>query len=113
MTVGVVAGNPKPSSRTLDAATRLARRLGGSEPHPVIDAVTLGAGLLGWGDGAVAEAVAAVRSAPAVVMASPTYKATFTGVLKAFLDQFPSGGLKGVVSDRPRTGVAQPGLISR
>ena len=97
-TVAVVAGNPKPASRTLDAATRVATALGGESPEVVIDVVALGAGLLGFGDPGVAAAVEQVRSSPAVVVASPTYKASFTGVLKAFLDQFPGGGLSGVVA---------------
>jgi FMN reductase len=33
-----------------------------------------------------------------VIVASPTYKASFTGVLKCFLDQFPTNGLAGVVA---------------
>ena len=96
--LGVVVGNPKPASRTLDAAVRVATALGGESPGVVIDIVSLGAGLLGFGDPAVAEAVDQVRSAPAVVVASPTYKASYTGVLKAFLDQFPGGSLSGVVA---------------
>jgi FMN reductase len=97
MTVAVVVGNPKPASRTLDAATRVATRLGDGIPEVVIDVIQLGAGLLSSGDPAVSDAVAAVRESKAVVVASPTYKASYTGVLKLFLDQFPSGGLGGVV----------------
>lgn len=96
--LAVVVGNPKPASRTLDAAVRVATALGGESPGVVVDVVSLGAGLLGFGDPAVAEAVEKVRAAPAVVVASPTYKASFTGVLKTFLDQFPGGGLSGVVA---------------
>jgi FMN reductase len=33
-----------------------------------------------------------------VVFASPTYKASYTGLLKVFLDRFPSNGLDGVVA---------------
>ena len=98
MSVAVVVGNPKPSSRTLDAATRLATRLGGEGPNTVLDLVTLGPVLLGWGDPAVTEAVESVRASTAVVVASPTYKATYTGLLKLFLEQFPSGGLSGVIA---------------
>jgi FMN reductase len=47
---------------------------------------------------AVSDAVAAVSSADFLVVASPTYKASYTGVLKAFLDRFPSGGLAGSVA---------------
>lgn len=98
MSVAVVVGNPKPSSRTLDAATRVAERLGGCPPKVVIDVVDLGSRLVGWGDQTVAEAVAAVRQSRAVVVASPTYKASYTGLLKLFLDHFPSGGLAGVIA---------------
>jgi FMN reductase len=95
----VVAGNPKPSSRTLDAATLLAHELTGSAPDAVIDVVTLGPGLLGWGDAAVAEAVGEAASADVLVVASPTFKATYSGVLKLFLDQFATAeGMYGVVA---------------
>ena len=33
-----------------------------------------------------------------MVVASPTYKATYTGILKLFLDQIPTGSLVGVVA---------------
>ncbi|EXG80908.1 NADPH-dependent FMN reductase [Cryptosporangium arvum] len=99
MNVAVVAGNPKPQSRTLDAATRVARELTGQEPGSVVDVITLGAGLLGWGDAGVAAAVESVRSADVAVFASPTFKASYTGVLKLFLDQFATAeGLAGVVA---------------
>jgi FMN reductase len=98
MSVAVVAGNPKPDSRTLEAATRVASRLGDEPPRVVIDVVKLGSGLLAWGDQGVADAVARVQAATAVVVASPTYKATYTGILKLFLDQIPTGSLAGVVA---------------
>jgi FMN reductase len=94
----VVAGNPKPQSRTLDAGLRLAGRLGAEDPA-VIDVTTLGSGLLGWGDENVAAAVDMVSSAELAIFASPTYKATYTGLLKLFLDQFAGGsGLQGVTA---------------
>lgn len=98
MITTVVAGNPKPASRTLDAATVVAERLTGRQPDHVVDVIELGPGLLGWGDAAVAEAVQTVAGSDLVIVASPTYKATYTGVLKLFLDQFATGdGLAGVV----------------
>ena len=96
MATTVVVGNPKPRSRTYEAACLVAERLTGSAPDRVIDVVDLGPGLLGWGDEAVAEAVAAVRASTLVVVASPTYKATYTGLLKLFLDQVPTDGMAGV-----------------
>jgi FMN reductase len=98
MTVAVVVGNPKPASRTLAAAELVAQRLTGAPADLVIDVVTLGPGLLGWGDPGVAAAVEAVRKADVLVCASPTFKATYTGLLKLFLDQFPADSLAGVTA---------------
>jgi FMN reductase len=94
----VVVGNPKPRSRTRAAAEVVAERLTGAAPDRVIDVVDLGAGLLRWGDPEVGDAVAAVRAAEVAVVASPTYKATYTGLLKLFLDQIGTGDLAGVVA---------------
>src|SRR5215211_3604395 len=98
MSTIAVVGNPKPLSRTRSAAELVVERLTGAPPDRVVDVVDLGAGLLGWGDPAVADAVAAVRSAEVAVVASPTYKATYTGLLKLFLDQIGTGDLAGVVA---------------
>lgn len=92
MTV-VVVGNPKPMSRTRAAAELIAERLTGRPAEHVIDVVDLGPALLGWGDPRVAEAKEIVKSAESLVVASPTYKATYTGLLKLFLDQFGAGEL--------------------
>lgn len=98
MNTVVVIGNPKPESRTLDAAVRVAKRLGASDPG-IVDLATFGADLLVWGDEKVKSAVNLVSSAEVVVFASPTYKASYTGLLKLFLDQFPGGeGLRDVVA---------------
>ena len=94
----VVVGNPKPGSRTLAAATYVARELSGQEPDLVLDLAELGARLLDWKDAEVASLVEQVGSADLVVVACPTYKATYTGLLKLFLDRFAGGtGLRGVV----------------
>jgi FMN reductase len=89
----VVVGNPKPNSRTRAAAELVATKLSGTPPEHVIDVVDLGTGLLGWGDPKVAEAKEIVKSADFLVVASPTFKATYTGLLKLFLDQFGAGEL--------------------
>jgi FMN reductase len=93
MNVVVVVGNPKPMSRTRAAAELIAERLTGSAPSAVVDVVDLGAGLLGWGDLKVAEAKQTVLAADLLIVASPTFKATYTGLLKLFLDQFGHGEL--------------------
>ena len=96
--VGVVVGNPKPRSRTYDAALLVARRLSGAPPGVLVDVVDLGAGVLDVHDLASIEAVSAVRGVDLLVVASPTYKAAYTGLLKVFLDRFPSDGLAGIVA---------------
>lgn len=93
----VVVGNPKPASRTLTAATHVVREVTGAEPDLVVDLATLGASLLDWQDETVGRLVEEVGAADLVVVASPTYKATYTGLLKLFLDRFAGGtGLRGV-----------------
>ena len=95
--VSVVVGNPKPASRTLSAATHVARELAGAEPELVIDLVTLGPSILDWADEDVTHLVKQVGESDLVVFASPTYKGTYTGLLKLFLDRFAGGtGLNGV-----------------
>ena len=94
--VAVVVGNPKPQSRTLAAATWLATQLGGAEPDLVVDLATLGPALLDWSDPHVAELVEQVGAAELVVVASPTYKGTYTGLLKLFLERFATDGIRGV-----------------
>jgi FMN reductase len=89
----VVVGNPKPMSRTRAAAEMIATKLTGEAPTAVIDVIDLGAGLLGWGDPRVADAKATVLSADSLVVASPTFKGAYTGLLKLFLDQFGAGEL--------------------
>jgi FMN reductase len=97
MTTAVVVGNPKPASRTLSAATYLARELAGAEPDLVVDLAALGPALLDWADQTVSGLVAEVGRADLVVVASPTYKAAYTGLLKLFLDRFAGGtGLSGL-----------------
>lgn len=99
MKVTVVAGNPKAGSRTLEAVGLVAEAVTGAAPDSVIDVIELGPGLLGWGDEQIAAAVATVAGSDLVVIGSPTFKATYTGVLKLFLDQFATGeGLRDVVA---------------
>jgi FMN reductase len=94
--VAVVVGNPKPRSRTLAAALHIARELTGTEPDLVVDLATLGASVLDWSDPTVAALVEEVGAADLVVFACPTYKGTYTGLLKLFLDRFATDGLTGV-----------------
>ncbi len=96
--VAVVVGNPRPRSRTLAAATHVARELTGGEPDLVVDLATLGPSVLDQADPQVTALVERVGAADLVVVACPTYKATYTGLLKAVLDRFPHQGLGGVTA---------------
>jgi FMN reductase len=98
MSTTVIVGNPKPRSRTFAAANLLAERLTGATPDQQLDLTDFGAGLLDWGDAAVNEAIAAVQSSDLIIVASPTYKATYTGLLKLFLDRIAGGALAGVTA---------------
>lgn len=94
----VVSGNPRPGSRTSTLAVAvgeaLAARTGGFPPT-VIEVGELGAGLLTPGDEATAAAVTLLREAELLVVATPTYKGSYTGVLKVLLDQLPAQALAG------------------
>jgi FMN reductase len=94
----VVVGNPKARSRTLDAGVLVMQKLTGAPPDTVLDLVELGAALLEFGNATVADKIKATQECDVVVFASPTFKATYTGLLKLFLDQFPTDGLLGVTA---------------
>jgi len=92
----VVVGNPQPRSRTLHAARHVARELTGRDADLTVDLAELGVRLLDGDDEEVRRLVAEVGDADLVVVASPTYKATYTGLLKLFLGRFAgSNGLTG------------------
>ena len=104
----VVIGNPKPHSRTravaLSTAAALHQRLAGS-PTPVgrpsvIDLSELTAELVGQGSRpeALDEVLESVRRPGLLLVASPTFKAAYSGLLKLFVDVLPRGALAGVVA---------------
>jgi FMN reductase len=98
LSTAIVVGNPKPRSRTFDAATLVVRQLTGADPDTSVDVVDFGAALLDWSSPTVAETITSLASSELVVFASPTYKATFTGLLKLFLDRIGGGTLAGVTA---------------
>jgi FMN reductase len=99
--VGVVVGNPKPRSRTLRVAEAVADAAAGAAAlsdagRVVADLAELGPQLFDFSSAQVRSVVDAVAGCALAVVASPTYKATYTGLLKAFLDWYPTTGLSGV-----------------
>ena len=103
--VSIVVGNPKPNSRTLKIAQKLVRRLFGADGYSLhtVDLAEYAAELFIWPSSVMTELNSAVASSDFVI-ASPTYKATYTGLLKAFLDRYPANGLKGVFALSVMTG---------
>ena len=99
MTVLLIAGSPTAPSRSqalLDTVgQRLLLRGLRSEQLQVRDLDALALVQADFGHPAVVRAAAQVAAADAVVIATPVYKAAYSGVLKAFLDLLPQTGLKG------------------
>lgn len=102
--IAVVVGNPKPKSRTLTVAQAVATAagsaagLGDNAPQVTMDLAEFGPELFDWSSTRVKEIAAALSGSTLAVIASPTYKATYTGLLKAFLDWFGQTGLAGVTA---------------
>jgi FMN reductase len=94
--VVVVVGNPQVGSRTRTAAEAVAALVADGGTVETIDLGEHGPELLEWGSPVVAALKAQVLAASVLVIASPTYKAAYTGLLKLFLDQFGSGELGGI-----------------
>jgi FMN reductase len=111
MRIAVVTGNPKPASRThgvaLAVADVLAAELAGpsaAPAHLVVDLAEHAPSLFDWSDAELSRLTAEVAAADVAVFASPTYKAAYTGMLKAFLDRYGNNGLAGTVAVPVMTG---------
>lgn len=103
MSFVVIVGNPRPASRTATAARDAARAVVAAAEvaatPEVIDLSELAPLLLLPDQPAeVKEALAQVADADVLLVASPTYKGTYTGLLKVFLDGLPGGALTGQVA---------------
>lgn len=105
--VSVLVGNPRRGSRTLDIATRVGAMLHGDlldsgvplgEPG-LVDLSAIGPDLARWESSppAADAATATVCASRLLVVASPTLKASYSGLLKLFLDRLPRRALTGVV----------------
>ena len=106
--ITAVVGNPKAGSRTLSAATALAQAVAGiwdegdnssTATVETVDLAAISDGLLApWRlSPAGAAAGESARSADVLLLATPTYKASYTGLLKLFLDTLAAGSLSGTV----------------
>lgn len=99
--VVVISGHPSPGSRTLRLATAVADRIArsrGEAGFVTVDVAELGPGLLVPADGATGEALLEVQDATLLIVATPTYRGTYSGALKVLLDQLPANALAGVLA---------------
>jgi FMN reductase len=98
----VVVGNPKSRSRTRAVAEEVMLRIvdcvGTDTKVTVIDLSDHASKLFDWQDPTLKALTAEVAQCDLLVVASPTYKATYTGLLKAFFDRYGTNGLCGVVA---------------
>jgi FMN reductase len=106
--IAVVTGNPKPASRThavaQAVADALAAEVGGQAGRLVIDLAEHAKAMFDWSDPDLTRLTAEVAQSDIAIFASPTYKASYTGLLKAFLDRYPGNGLAGVTAVPVMTG---------
>ncbi|GAA2587642.1 NAD(P)H-dependent oxidoreductase [Winogradskya consettensis] len=111
MKIAIVVGNPNPKSRTLQTAEAVADAVtslwhGIETERVVIDLADHAEKLFAWEDPELTALNAEVAASDILIVASPTYKATYTGMLKAFLDRYGNNGLAGVVAIPVMTGAA-------
>jgi FMN reductase len=101
-----LVGNPRPGSRTAALAAAVLGAvladLGEVEPGTVVDLGALlgevGAPLGADSAARYAEPLARLHAARLAVVATPTYKGSYTGLLKAFLDHVAAGALHRTVA---------------
>jgi FMN reductase len=111
MSVAVVVGNPRARSRTLGVALAAADALAASLDSPterlVVDLAEVAAELFDPGSATVTSLLGKVAASDLIIVASPTYKATFTGLLKSFLDRYANDALAQTVGVAVMTGAAE------
>ena len=101
MKLAIVVGNPKPASRTLKVANALARRLiadTGARHALTVDLIDYAGQLFEWPNSQISEISGNVAASDLILFASPTYKASYTGLLKAFMDRYANNALAGTLS---------------
>jgi FMN reductase len=101
LTIVSLVGNPRPDSRTHGLARTLSSQLAevlGADLPVEVDLAGLGARVLEYDDQRAVAATEQVLAADLLVLASPTYKATYSGLLKAFLDRLATGALNGTAA---------------
>ena len=99
--VVVVSGNPRAGSRTSSAASEVGRQVAShlGAPAPVIlELSEVGSELFALSRPRTDRYLSTLARASVAIIATPVYKASYTGLLKSFLDLYPAGGLSAVVT---------------
>ena len=111
MSLVAIAASTGPSSRTLALAEAAIRQAGEGW---VIDLGRLDAeAVLGRRtDPLLEQSLEAVVQASRLVLVSPVYRATYSGLLKSFFDQLPQDGLRGVACVLAATGASPTHFLS-
>jgi len=114
MSTAVVVGNPKADSRTLRVARAVADALaegladtsvgGSGADRLVVDLAEVGAELFDPESNRVNDLLLAVAGSDLIIVASPTFKATYTGLLKVFFDRYGTNALSSAVAIPVMTG---------
>ena len=99
MTVLLIAGSPSEKSRSAALLDGVQRRLQARGAHverlQIRDLSPQALILADFGHPTISHALGRVANADVVVVATPVYKAAYSGVLKVFLDLLPQNGLRG------------------
>lgn len=104
MQVSVVVGNPNAGGRTTRVAettARYATEAIGASAQATVDVIELAhvaSRLFAWEDEELAALNHKVATSDLVITACPVYKASYTGLLKAFLDRYGNNGMAGTVA---------------
>ncbi|WP_411698451.1 NADPH-dependent FMN reductase [Conyzicola sp.] len=91
-----LVGNPRAGSKTLAATRSLVAQCAdviGATDSGVVDLAEFGGRVLDQADAEVADVRARLATVQLLVVATPVYKGSYTGLLKAFLDGYGPGAL--------------------
>lgn len=115
MSVVLLAGSPSPASRST-AVLRLLRRLAGARQSEFelieLRELSPDALLFGTPSDELAKAQARVQEASGIALATPVYKAAYSGLLKTFLDYLSEGALRGKAAYPIATGGSNAHLLA-
>ncbi|MDB5959374.1 MAG: ssuE [Massilia sp.] len=116
MSVLLIGGSPSSSSSGTRLLHHIGERLASQGHHcsrlQVRDLPAAALLHADFTDPAIVRALAQVAAADAVVVATPVYKAAYSGVLKAFLDLLPQDGLRNKLVLPIATGGSQSHLLA-